>query len=215
MTIAGEDNKAREIPFLGKSFAIDIENGTTGWLRLDTGIRDWKPYPLNSDPPPSPGPNYKRGFFVLLYAPKLLGNPEAFEMCSATDAHMSFCERLFNEAEGQFGKGNVPIVKLVSAEVLKFARGKSRELKFEITKWVPRPAAIIEALAKLKTSTNKPERSADIDDDDFDDADNDADVEDNNDDDETPAPKEKPKKTAAKKPKAEKKSDILDDEIPY
>ena len=102
MTLAGEDNKPREIAFLGKSFAIDIENGSMGWLLIGEGIRDWKPFPIDNVTPPSPGPNYKRGFSILLYAPKLLGSPEAHEMCSSTGAHLSFCERLYNEAEPQF-----------------------------------------------------------------------------------------------------------------
>ena len=156
MTLAGEDNKPREIAFLGKSFAIDIENGSTGWLLIGEGIRDWKPFPIDDVTPPSPGPSYKRGFSILLYAPKLLGSPEAHEMCSSTGAHLSFCERLYNEAEPQFGKGNVPIVKITEAEPIKVGKGKSRELQFEIVKWVPRPAAIVEALAKLKASTDAP-----------------------------------------------------------
>ena len=61
-----------------KAFAIDIENGAMGWLLIDTGVRDWKPFPIDSAVP-SPGPNYKRGFSILLYAPKLLGSPEAFD----------------------------------------------------------------------------------------------------------------------------------------
>ena len=221
MTIAGEDNKPREIPFLGKSFAIDIENGSTGWLLIGEGIRDWKPFPTGSVTPRSPGQNYKRGFSILLYAPKLFGSPEAHEMCSSTGAHLSFCERLYNECEPQFGKGNVPIVKFTEAEPIKVGKGKSRELKFEIVKWVPRPAAMIEALAKLKasnnTSSNKDDHPADTTDD--------FDV----DDDVTAAPKEepsskKPKKATTGKPKGlEKKaqpeqsslSDILNDENPF
>ena len=52
MTVAGEDNKPREISFLGKSFAIDIENGMRGWLLHRRGnLRDWKPFPLSSSRP--------------------------------------------------------------------------------------------------------------------------------------------------------------------
>jgi hypothetical protein len=218
MTLAGEDGKPREIPFLGKSFAIDIENGSMGWLLISEGMRDWKPFPIDSVPPPSPGPTYKRGFSILLYAPKLLGSPEAHEMCSSTGAHMSFCERLYNEAEPQFGKSNVPIVKITEAEPIKVGKGKSRELKFEIVKWVPRPTAITEALAKLReaaeTTTNKKSTGTngatqtDTGGDDFDD-----DVK----------PEAEPKKTT-EKPKARAKkaqaeephsSDLLDDEIPF
>jgi hypothetical protein len=219
MSIAGEDNKPREIAFLNRSFAIDVENGSMGWLLIGEGIRDWKPFPIDSVAPPSPGPNYKRGFLILLYAPKLLDSPEAHEMCSSTGAHLSFCERLYNEAEPQFGKGNVPIVKITEAEPRKIGKGKSRELQFEIVKWVPRPAAIVEALAKLKASTaappNKDDRSADT-----------ATGDDFDDEDVTAASSkeesaDKPEKAKSKKgrgkaqPEQQSTSDILDDSIPY
>jgi hypothetical protein len=193
-----------------------------GWLLIGEGIRDWKPS-IGSVTPRSPDPNYKRGFSILLHAPRLLGSSEAHEMCASTHAHMSFCERLYNECEPQFGKGNVPIVKITEAEPIKVGKGKSRELKFEIVKWVPRPAAMTEALAKLKASNNTPsnkdDHSADTtDDDDFD-----------ADDDVPAAPKEEPsskepKKATTEKPKGPEKkahpeqsslSDILNDEIPF
>ena len=146
MLIAGDDGKPRDISFLGRSFAIDAENGSMGWLLISEGMRDWKPFAINAVTPPSPGPSYKRGFSILFYAPKLLGSPEAFEMCASTAAHLSFCERLYNEAEPQFNKGTVPIVKIIEAKETKIGKGKSREIRFEITKWVPRPAAFTEAL---------------------------------------------------------------------
>jgi hypothetical protein len=213
MTIAGEDNKPREIPFIGKSFAIDIENGTKGWPLIDQGRRDWKPFPLDNNTPSAPGPNYKLGFSVLVNAPKLLSSPEAFEMCASTSAHLSFCERLYNEVELEFGKGKVPIVQFTAAEAIKIGKGNSRDMKFKIVKSVPRPAAMIEALAKLKAAssngaTANKEHSADTTDDDDFDA-----------DDVTAPPKDEP---SAKKPKAPQKkaqpepsSDILDDEIPF
>jgi hypothetical protein len=157
LTVQGED-KPREMAFVGKSFLIDIENGVRGWLLITEGMRDWKPFPIGEDPPPSPGPGYKLGFSVLLYAPKQFANPEAHEMCSNTGAHLSFCERLFNEAEPKFGEGNSPIVKITDAVAVKIGKGKSREIGFEIVKMVPRPAAIIDALAKLKAAALPPRR---------------------------------------------------------
>ena len=156
MLIAGDDGKPRDISFLGRSFAIDVENGSMGWLLISEGMRDWKPFAIDAVTPPSPGPSYKRGFSILFYAPKLLGSPEAFEMCASTAAHLSFCERLYNEAEPQFGKGTVPIVKITEAKETKIGKGKSREIRFEITKWVPRPAAFTEALTKLKSANAQP-----------------------------------------------------------
>ena len=102
MTIAGEDGKSRGIQFIGKAFAVDIESGMPGWLLLGEGLRDWKPAPLDSA---APDKTYKRGFSVLFFAPKLFGSAEAFEMCASTGAHLSFCERLYNECEPKFGKG--------------------------------------------------------------------------------------------------------------
>lgn len=68
LTIAGEDGKPREILFVGKSFAVDVENGSMGWLLIGEGIRDWVPYPINADPPPKPSPAYRKGFSVLFFA---------------------------------------------------------------------------------------------------------------------------------------------------
>ena len=228
MMISSEDNKSREVAFVGKSFAIDIENGMPGWLLLGKGLRDWKPAPLGSD---APDKTYKRGFSILLYAPKLLGSAEAFEMCSSTGAHLSFCERLFNDCEPHFGKDEVPIVKITEAEAVTVGRGESRELHFEIVKHIPRPAAFTAALAKLKASadgpSNKADRSADTaTGDDFGDEDVSATGDDFADEGaSTASPKEKtadkPKKAATEKTKKEQQpepqhaSDILDDPIPF
>jgi hypothetical protein len=216
MFVAGEDNKPREVPFLGRSFAIDIEHGSMGWLLLGKGIRDWQPFPINSVPPPSPGPNYKRGFSVLFYAPKLFGSPEAHEMCASTGAHMSFCERLYNECEPGFDKGDVPVVKITEAEPIQVGRGDSRELHFEIVKRIPRPAAFTEALEKLKAANATPDKNAhkgngaDTVGDDFDDEDNVAKAEPT-----TKKAAEPKPKTRGKKPPEPPSSDILDDEIPF
>ena len=241
LTVAGETTP-REMAFVGKSFLIDIETGVRGWLLITEGMRDWKPFPIGEDPPASPGPGYKLGFSVLLYAPKQFANPEAHEMCSNTGAHLSFCERLFNECEPKFGDGNSPIVKITEAEPIKIGKGKSRELKFEIVKWVPRPAAFIDALAKLKAAgaTTKKDTpsggggAANDDVDDFGDgvtspndkpkaggggAANDADDFDTEGEN---SPQDKPKAAKANKgrgkkaaPEPEHSSDILDDPIPF
>ena len=220
LTVAGE-TAPREMPFVGKSFAIDIENGTRGWLLITEGMRDWKPFPIGDDPPPSPGPGYKLGFAVLLYAPKQFANPEAHEMCSNTGAHLSFCERLFNECEPKFGNGEVPIVKITEAELIKIGKGKSRELHFEIVKMVPRPQAFVDALAKLKaagatTKKDAPSSGGNG-------AAND-DVDDFGTEGET-STKDEPKaakseettkaKGRGKKAAPEHSSDLLDDEIPF
>ena len=74
-------------------------------------------------------------------------------MCASTGAHLSFCERFYNEAEPNFGKGEVPIVKVTESRADQGRQGQERvRLHFEIMRWIERPAAIIEALAKLKAA---------------------------------------------------------------
>ena len=54
LTVAGE-NAPREMAFVGKSFAIDIEHALRCWLLITEGMRDVKYFPLNEAPPESPG----------------------------------------------------------------------------------------------------------------------------------------------------------------
>lgn len=236
MSTAGEDNKPREIPFIDKAVAYDPENGTRGHLLISAGVRDWKPFAKDASVPDSPGHEYKLGFAIMAYAPKLFGTPEAHEMCASTASHLSFCQRLYNECEPNFGKGTVPVVKITEAELIQVGKGKSRELHFEITKWIPRPAAFTEALAKLKAAAGgAPGKSAG----------GAPDAGDDFDDDDVTAPKGKPKpdggddiggaaaspeeepkpettaKAKKRRGKAQSKaapphsSDILDDPIPF
>ena len=161
MTVAGDAGEDREISFLGKSFAIDIEHASSGWLLLGTGQRDWKPFPILDEPPPAPAPTYKIGYWLLVYAPKLLGRAEPFEICASTAAFGNFVVRLYNESEGHFGSGSVPIVKITEAKVVKTSKGNTRDLVFTIEKWIPRPDAFVAAMEKLKASTSsKPASSA-------------------------------------------------------
>ncbi len=37
---------------MNKGFAIDIKNVTFGWLHIDTGVRDWQPWPSPSQSTP-------------------------------------------------------------------------------------------------------------------------------------------------------------------
>ena len=210
---------------------------------ITEGMRDVKYFPLGDAPPESPGPGYKLGVSVLLFAPKQFQSGEAFEMCSNTGAVLSFAERLFNECEPKFGNGGVPVVKIVDATPIKIGKGKSREIKFEIVKMIPRPQAFVDALAKLKAASATPKKPSGGGGGGWGDGGggggwddggggggsggpaND-DVDDFNTDDETPA-KEAPKaakpeeastakaKGRGKKAQPEHSSDILDDPIPF
>jgi hypothetical protein len=225
LTVAGE-NGPREMAFVGKSFAIDIENALRCWLLITEGARDVKYFPLNEAPPESPGVGYRLGVAILIFAPKQFQNAEAFEMCSNTGAVLSFAERLFNECEPKFGSGQVPIVRVIEATPIKIGKGKSREIVFEIAKTVPRPQAFVEALTKLKTATagsgtNKGTSSSNgggsaANDDDVDDFDEGSTS--TKEEPKAAKPEEAPTKAKGRgkktTPEPEHSSDILDDPIP-
>ena len=116
----------------------------------------------------------------------------------------------------------MPVVRITEAEPIKIGKGKSRGLHFEIDEVDPRPAAIVEALAKVKASTNAPpnkdDRSADTaNGDDFDDEDAPAasPKEESADKPETATAKKSKKGRAKAQPEPQNTSDILDDPIPY
>src|SRR4051812_17172014 len=112
---------------------------------IGSSIRDYKPFAVGAVPQELPGQEYKRAFSVLVCAPKLFGNPEPHEFCSSAGAHMSFCERAYNVCEPNFGKKQVPIIKFTGAEAIKVGKGQSRELQFEVLKWITRPLVMVEA----------------------------------------------------------------------
>src|SRR5688572_17377488 len=87
-----ENGAAKAIDIIGRPLAVDPENGAIGWLLVDVGTRDWVPYPINSILPKAPGPNYRRGFSLFVFAAKTLGSAEVHEMCSSTGSHNGFCE---------------------------------------------------------------------------------------------------------------------------
>jgi hypothetical protein len=208
-----DNGVAKAIDIIGKPIAMDPENGQMGWLFIDTGTRDWRPFPITDDPPRAPGPNYRRGFSLLVYAANALGSPEIFEMCSATGAHNNFCESLYNQAEPEFGKNRIPIVKITGATAFKVGKGSSADIHFSIVKYIERPAAFIEAVVRRNEGgKERPAASAENEDEDFglDETITESKAESKAEPKTEPAPKKTTKKRAKPEPTL---SDILDDEI--
>lgn len=145
--LAQGETEPREIKFVGQSFVFDVENGITGWLLIDTGAYDWKPFPADKPVPPAPSPKHKRGFYILVHQPKLLGSIHG--MNGSTHAYNSFMERLYKTAESEFGKGRVPITRITAAKPIKLGVGMSVAIDFTIENWIARPAPLVEALARL------------------------------------------------------------------
>ena len=154
MTIAGEDNKPREIRILEQANRRGPRKRNAGLAADRRRHARLEAISARRRVPPSPGPNYKRGFSLLVLRRNFSAALKRMRCALRPARTLSFCERFYNESEPNFGKGDVPIVKITEAEPIKVGKGKSRELHFEIVKWIPRPAAITEALAKLKAAAD-------------------------------------------------------------
>jgi hypothetical protein len=207
-----DNGVAKEIDIIGKLIAMDPENGQIGWLSINNGTRDWHGFAITDDLPERPGPNYKLAFSLLVYAPKALGSPEIHEMCASTSAHNSFCEALYNGCESEFDKGKIPIVKITGTTPRKVGKGSTADIHFEIVKWIERPAAFTEAVARRDEGAKRERPSAaDTEDDDF--GLNETVTEPRVEPKAGPAPKKTAKKRATKPEPT--LSDILDDDIPF
>ena len=142
LTVAGE-TAPREMAFVGKSFAIDIENGTRGWLLITEGMRDVKYVPDRRSPADAPRSWLKVGVSVLLYAPKQFAKRGSASKCAPTRVRFLASQSDFSmSASRQFGNGEVPIVKITEAESIKIGKGKSRELQFRDRQDGPASASV-------------------------------------------------------------------------
>lgn len=122
---------------------FDMENIEMGWLMLAVGQRDWKPFPSINVPTEKPSDEYKQGFSVKTYSTKLFGDEPLREFCASGAGIMMFIQRLYNECEPEFGKGKVPAVKILKTPSIKLGKGTSRNVQYEIVKWVDRPAEML------------------------------------------------------------------------
>ena len=131
------------IPIDWKSpVVIDIEKIQQGWLKL-AGGRDWQPWPDN-DPTSveRPSMEHKQGFAVKFFSTKLFDDEPVRELSSSGAGMIEFIKALYKEAEPGFGRGTVPVVKMLPAVKVRIGKGPSRIPQFEIVKWLQRPAEL-------------------------------------------------------------------------
>ncbi len=145
-------------------FLMDVERAEGGWLMVSTGVRDWKSWGHNdaSKAPPKPGTEYKQAYSVLCYGAKAFGDDQVYELCSNQKAMLTFVAAVFERAEGQFGSGKVPLVKITGSKPIKIGKGKSRDIHFEIVKYVDRPEAFDEAKADAPVAADEWEGEAEL-----------------------------------------------------
>ena len=125
-----------------KPAAFDIQNTQLGWLLLETGNRDWQPWPDNVQTKKPEG-DFKAGFELSVFSTQMFGNEQVRQLGSNATGSVMFIQELYAEAEKhpEFAQGLTPIVQLNGSKALKVGKGNTRVPQFPIVKWVPRPAA--------------------------------------------------------------------------
>lgn len=151
------DGGATEFDPRGSGMLIDVEQAVFGWLTLGEGVREWEPWPSINARTKSPGGEAKVGFMVQVYAPKLLGE-EVHDFSANATASTRFFEALYNQCEKEFGKGKVPLVQITGSKILKIGKGTTREVEFNIAKWVDRPQALADIATEEPPETKPASR---------------------------------------------------------
>lgn len=139
-TRSTETGDLEEVMMRDASVVIDIEQIQMGWLKLDGG-RDWISWPDNDPTKISkPSDKYDQGGLVLFYSSKLFGDAPIREFCSSAKGVVRWFEKLYAAAEANenWGKGKVPVVKMGKGTLLKMGKGNSRDIGFEIVGWKDR-----------------------------------------------------------------------------
>lgn len=120
---------------------VDIQNVQLGWLLLETGNRDWQPWPNNAQKPKPAEGDYKAGFEAQVYAKTMFGDEPVRSYSSNSTGNVMFIQELYNAAEAcpEFNQAMSPVIKITGSKPLKVGKGNTRVPQFEIVKWVPRP----------------------------------------------------------------------------
>jgi hypothetical protein len=146
--------------------AVDIQNIQLGWLLLDAGARDWQAWP-NNVRTSKPGATHSEGFSLAFMSKAMFGGDQPVrELCSSQAGVVTGIKALYDECEQhpEFAAGKTPIVRLTGAALVKMGKGNTRIPKFEIVKWVDRPAEFAEFVgsdapqSQAKTNTPPPQQ---------------------------------------------------------
>lgn len=139
--MSGVDGKPVEFQF-NQPAVFDIQNVQLGWLLLETGNRDWQPWPDNN-PTAKPQGEYKAGFEVEVYAKSMFGDEPVRSYSSNATGSVMFIQELYNAAEQapEFAQGKSPVVQITGSKPVKVGKGNTRIPQFTIVKWIDRPGA--------------------------------------------------------------------------
>lgn len=154
-----DEPDAEEFEVQNMTAVFDMDNIQTGWFLFAPGVAPVKHMdPSLTEPAPSPGEGFKRGFQLNLFSEKnLLG---LREFSSTAGAVIDAMNELHDHwlADKAKNAGKVPVVKCVGVSPVTNKHGTNYKPQFEIVSWTDRPAELsgTPAQAATKTETAPP-----------------------------------------------------------
>ncbi len=132
------DSDAAEVDLTGKILDLDLTNAEQGWLKVDQQGADFLPLAKRDDwnGTPSPSPEYSPAVSLDLRS-EAWGEPAVRELRGGSRAITSFIASVAKEA-GEIPNGKAVRVRILAVDTVKFGRGTSTEIRFEIapkSKW--------------------------------------------------------------------------------
>lgn len=137
--VTGGGDEPVEIDVTQSPLIFDIAHMQLGWLLLDPGVREWAPWPHPTKRINKPDGDYKVGFECAVFSKKLLRGI-VHDYSSNAIANTRFMEQLYNEVEADLDPTMALAVQITGTKARATVKGKTREILYDIIKWVPRPA---------------------------------------------------------------------------
>lgn len=139
--VRGSDGEDAEIE--RPTFVADFDNLATGWMRFAEGMAPEKVMdPSLTQPAPSPGENFKRGFMLTIYSPKYFGGAVEF---GGSSLHLANAIKdVYGEYEAgrAANPGKLPVIGCTGSQAMKDKFGTNYRPTFALARWVDRPAEL-------------------------------------------------------------------------
>lgn len=148
-----KNDQGNEVEVQKLTAVFDLAHIKVGWIWfVENGAPDHV-WDQGGTKMVQPSTNHKRGFSVNIFSQNALGGVREFSANSNT-ACLAINE-LYDQYENapEAAKGMLPVVKCDEAIPVKSKFGVNYQPKFTITKWVPRPEPLADAL-KINGSGN-------------------------------------------------------------
>ncbi len=132
------DSEAVPVDLIDKIVDLDLANAEQGWLKVDPHGADFVPLAKRDDwnGTPSPSPEHSPAVSLELRS-EAWDDPPVRELRGGSRAITSFVASVAKEA-GDIPNGKAVRVRILAVDIVKFVRGTSTEIRFEIapkSKW--------------------------------------------------------------------------------